>query len=104
VKDSLDIVRSIASAVVEIVRTDPAVRTELQRILAEAIAPMAEPRPTENMLKAEQVAEWIGVSIETLKAMRARKDGPTWHNVSRRAVVYDPADVRAWLATRKRGR
>ena len=53
-------------------------------------------------LRAPEAAALLGLSPSTLAKMRLRGDGPAFLKVGRRAVVYDPADLEEWLATRRR--
>lgn len=53
------------------------------------------PNETRNM-KPEEVSDDLGVSVDTLRRMRERGDGPPWIEVSERSVRY-PSDLyQAW--------
>ena len=53
-------------------------------------------------LRAPEAAALLGLSPSTLAKMRIRGEGPPFLKVGRRALVYDPADLEEWLATRRR--
>lgn len=57
-----------------------------------------------DYLSAVDVADLVGLSVESLKQMRARAEGPPYHRVGRRAVRYARADVETWLASRRVGK
>lgn len=52
--------------------------------------------------RAPEAAEYLGLSASTLAKMRLRGDGPVYSKAGPRIVLYDRADLEAWLATRKR--
>ncbi len=52
--------------------------------------------------RALEAAEYIGLSASTLAKMRLRGDGPVYSKAGPRIVLYDRADLEAWLAARKR--
>lgn len=56
----------------------------------------------QNKLRAPAAAEYLGLSASTLAKMRLRGDGPIYMKAGRRVVLYDAADLDAWLETRKR--
>lgn len=49
-----------------------------------------------------KTAEAVSLQPQTLRAMRSRGDGPTFVRLSANRVLYDPADVRKWIESRKR--
>ena len=53
----------------------------------------------EPLLRAEQVAEYLNVSTNTLYNMRLRGEGPTAHKWGGRSgpLRYRRADVEKWL-------
>ena len=53
-------------------------------------------------LRAPAAADYVGLSPSTLAKMRLRGDGPVYAKSGPRIVVYDVADLDAWLAGRKR--
>lgn len=55
-----------------------------------------------NHLRSVAAAAYVGLSVSTLAKMRLRGDGPRYAKSGRRIVVYDVADLDAWLAGRKR--
>ncbi|NKB55025.1 MAG: helix-turn-helix domain-containing protein [Alphaproteobacteria bacterium] len=52
-------------------------------------------------LNTRQAAEVVGLSPATLNRMRVTGDGPLYIKAGRR-VLYDRADLIAWLNDRKR--
>jgi DNA-binding transcriptional MerR regulator len=52
----------------------------------------------EALWEIEQVAEYLGVPVQTLYAWRKRRYGPPAGRVGRH-LRYDPAVVRAWFAS-----
>jgi predicted DNA-binding transcriptional regulator AlpA len=58
-------------------------------------------RPSRK-LRAPAAAGYLGLSTSTLAKMRLRGDGPPYSKAGSRIVVYDSADLEAWLAGRKR--
>lgn len=70
---------------------------------AEAIDTDAEQPPQvqvdpglERLMTVEEVAEYLGVPVNTLYQWRHKGTGPTAFRVGR-FLRYDPANVRAWL-------
>jgi predicted DNA-binding transcriptional regulator AlpA len=53
------------------------------------------------MHSVAEAASRTGLSVSTLNKLRVFGGGPTFVKLGRR-VVYDPADLDAWLAARKR--
>ncbi len=53
-------------------------------------------------LRAPAAADYLGFSTSTLAKMRLRGDGPPYAKAGPRIVVYDVADLDAWLASRRR--
>jgi predicted DNA-binding transcriptional regulator AlpA len=47
-------------------------------------------------------AEYVGLSQSTLAKLRMRGDGPVYSKAGPRVIVYDKADLDAWLVARKR--
>jgi predicted DNA-binding transcriptional regulator AlpA len=54
-----------------------------------------------SKLKVKDAADYTGLSISTLNKMRLTGDGPIFIKAGR-AVIYDAADLDAWLAARRR--
>lgn len=52
--------------------------------------------------RAPQAAQYIGLSPSTLAKMRLRGDGPIYSKAGARIVIYDRADLDAWLASQRR--
>lgn len=55
----------------------------------------AAPRPV--VLSPREAAQYLGVSMSTLKNWRARKMGPKWAMRGARLVAYRPADLEKFL-------
>jgi predicted DNA-binding transcriptional regulator AlpA len=53
-------------------------------------------------LRAPQAAAYVGLSPSTLAKMRLRGDGPLYAKAGSRIVIYDKADLDAWLGARRR--
>lgn len=56
----------------------------------------------DNLLTTNQAAPRVGVSAGTLANWRVQGIGPKFIRAGSR-VVYDPADIEAWKATRRVG-
>jgi predicted DNA-binding transcriptional regulator AlpA len=56
--------------------------------------------PDDELLTTEQVANWLGVSVQFLEIQRGRNTGPRFVRISPRIVKYTRGDVRAWLKKR----
>lgn len=50
---------------------------------------------------AHEAAGYLGLSVSTLAKLRLTGNGPRFINLGRR-VLYDPSDLNAWVASRKR--
>jgi len=61
---------------------------------ARATAAQAE-RPV--VLSASEAAQYLGVSISTLKLWRARQIGPKWTKRGARLIGYRPAELERFL-------
>lgn len=57
---------------------------------------------SQNKLRAPAAADYLGLSASTLAKMRLRGDGPLYMKAGPRVVLYDVADLEAWLESRKR--
>jgi len=57
----------------------------------------------EPLLRADQVAEYLGLSVNTLYNMRLRGEGPTAHKWGGRSgpLRYQRVDVEKWLAANR---
>jgi predicted DNA-binding transcriptional regulator AlpA len=63
-------------------------------MIAKTIAP-------EALWEIEQVAEYLGVPVQTLYTWRKRRYGPPGAKIGKH-LRYDPADVRAWFIQQTR--
>lgn len=50
-----------------------------------------------NYLTTKQVAEMTGFAASTLNNLRYHGRGPRYLKVGNKRVLYDPADVDAWI-------
>ncbi len=57
---------------------------------------------TTTKLRAPQAAAYVGLSPSTLAKMRLRGDGPIYSKAGPRVVIYEKADLEAWLDGQKR--
>jgi predicted DNA-binding transcriptional regulator AlpA len=53
------------------------------------------------MLRTPEAAEYCGSSVSTFEKLRVFGGGPSFVKLGAR-VVYDPADLDAWLAAHRR--
>lgn len=53
-----------------------------------------------NLFTADDLAQHLGVAVKTLAHWRVRGEGPRFARIGGR-IAYDPADVRAWVESRK---
>lgn len=54
-----------------------------------------------RMLRTPEAAAYCGSSASTFEKLRLTGGGPRYVKLGRR-VVYDPADLDAWLASKRR--
>ncbi len=54
-----------------------------------------------TLLRVEGASNLCGVSVSTLNKLRIYGNGPPYFKIGR-AVVYDTADITAWLETCRR--
>jgi DNA-binding transcriptional regulator YiaG len=77
----------------------PAPRTTSAKpVAARKSKPAAKPiveRPI--VLSPREAAQYLGVSVSTLKNWRAKKSGPCWTHRGARLVAYRPADLEKFL-------
>ena len=76
----------------------PAVRAPRGRMTAtkaKAPRPAGAERPV--VLSPGEAAQYLGVSVSTLKNWRAKKSGPKWTMRGARLVAYRPADLEKFL-------
>jgi predicted DNA-binding transcriptional regulator AlpA len=52
--------------------------------------------PTKTRLNAEEAAEYVGLSVSTMRAWRAAGTGPASYKIGRR-VFYDIAELDRWV-------
>jgi Helix-turn-helix domain len=67
-----------------------------ERILREAVSD----GPDDELLTTEEVAAWLGISIQWLEIARGRGTGPAFQVLSKRSIRYQRGTVRAWLKRR----
>ena len=54
-----------------------------------------------RMLRTEDASTYTGLSASTLTKMRLTGAGPEYIKIGK-SVVYDPADLDAWLSSKRR--
>ncbi len=59
-----------------------------------------QPGDLRNILGTQDLSALLGRPVETLRYWRWRGEGPRSYKLGRR-VVYDLADVKAWIAEQK---
>ncbi|MBX9745615.1 MAG: helix-turn-helix domain-containing protein [Hyphomonadaceae bacterium] len=59
--------------------------------------PASAERQRPVVLSAREAAQYLGVSVSTLKNWRAKKVGPHWVMRGARLVAYKPADLDRFL-------
>lgn len=57
--------------------------------------------PPRRKLRSKAAADYIGLASSTLAKLRMRGDGPLYSKAGR-IVIYDVADLEAWLSHHKR--
>jgi len=82
----------------ELAGSEPALKQE-----AQASKPTGGPSPEakKRLMIAKDAAAYIGLAPQTLAKMRVSGDSPPFYKVGRQ-VLYDRADLDAWLAERRR--
>jgi predicted DNA-binding transcriptional regulator AlpA len=55
-----------------------------------------------SKLRAPEAAAYLRLSPSTLAKMRLRGDGPSYHKLGDRIVLYDRDALEEWLASRRR--
>lgn len=53
-------------------------------------------------LNSEQTAEYLGISVATLKNWRKRGDGPPFIKVNARLIRYQQSDLDTWMDCKPR--
>lgn len=66
-----------------------------RRVRTQASDSTAATRPV--VLDARTAAQYLGVSVSTLKSWRAKKIGPRWTMRGARLIGYRPADLEHFL-------
>lgn len=75
-------------------------RTQTRR--SKSAPPSVSERPI--VLSPREAAQYLGVSVSTLKAWRAKKIGPKWTMRGARLIAYRPADLERFLDDNNAGR
>lgn len=81
--------------------TDPASTGVRDKSNGKPAAKAVEAREARHLLNTQDAAQYVGLAVQTLAKMRVSGESPPYHKLGR-SVVYDPADLDAWLALRKR--
>ena len=83
-----------------------AAQQELEAVEQGAGQPPAPPphsrAPPSRYLRTKAAAAYLKLSTSTLAKMRLRGDGPPYSKAGPKIVVYDIADLDAYLADRRR--
>jgi excisionase family DNA binding protein len=74
--------------------------TELKMATAPKLATQPRPAHGARLLTVEEVAEFTGLSVETLAQWRSQRKGIPFVKLSRNVVRYQQGDLDAWLAQR----
>lgn len=56
---------------------------------------------SEQMLTAAQISARYGITPESLRGMRHRREGPPFYRVSERTVLYRISEFEHWLDGKK---
>ncbi len=56
--------------------------------------------PEQTKMRASEAAHYLRLAVSTLARMRCYGAGPRFAKIGNRLVVYDKADLDAWLADR----
>jgi predicted DNA-binding transcriptional regulator AlpA len=67
---------------------------------ATSLGAAPEPRVPVEYLTAKETADYTGLALPTLNAMRHLGTGPAFVRVSPRRVVYELAAIREYMAAR----
>jgi predicted DNA-binding transcriptional regulator AlpA len=62
----------------------------------------SDPTKTAHLTLTE-LADWLRCSTRTLQRLLSTGDGPPIIRLSERRVIFELADVRSWLASRRKG-
>ena len=62
---------------------------------------MSDAITTRRMLRVTEAANFLNLSASFLNKLRCSGGGPAFRKIGR-AVLYDPADLEAWLSARRR--
>jgi excisionase family DNA binding protein len=57
---------------------------------------MTTDRPLEPLLSTDQVAEYLGIAVNTLEKWRVQGKGPAYHKLGV-FIRYRKSDVDAWI-------
>ena len=52
---------------------------------------------TEKIIKTEEVAEMLSVSVHTVKKWRQKEQGPPFRRIEKRMIRYRESEVWNWL-------
>lgn len=76
----------------------PAAAKPTKRARRAAASPAASTKPERPVVfSPREAAQYLGVSVSTLKLWRAQKIGPKWTKRGARLVGYRPADLEHFL-------
>ncbi|WP_380165656.1 helix-turn-helix domain-containing protein [Jannaschia sp. R86511] len=55
-----------------------------------------DPQPAPRLWSTQDLADYLGVTVQTIHAMRRRGEGPPTYRVGK-VLRFDPDEVRGWL-------
>ena len=71
------------------------------RIATSTLLGIVPGAPEREYIDEIELADWLGLSRETIQAWRVDDSGPPYYRAARRAVKYSVPQVRRWLAARE---
>lgn len=76
----------------------PAAAKPMKRARRAVAPPAASTKPERPVVcSPREAAQYLGVSVSTLKLWRAQKIGPRWTKRGARLIAYRPADLEQFL-------
>ncbi len=61
----------------------------------------SEEQPRRRLLRVAQAAHYCGMARGAFDRMRPKGQGPRWIRLGTKLIVYDQADLDAWLEANK---
>lgn len=75
---------------------------EMKRAMNKAIKAFAPNAARNNLMDENDVADYLHCSVQHVRAMRSKGDGPEFVTVGKRSVRYRPIDVRTYVRRKRR--